>query len=78
MQRIKIPYNFETITVCLNDSLLGSLKKACNFIFHKNCNLSVWCVKNGISTSPLKVFDFVGFCQAVVITLMHFVYIVKT
>lgn len=78
MQRIKIPYNFETIRMCLSDSLLGSLKKACNFIFHESCNLSVGCVKNDISTSPLKVFDFVGFCQAAVMILMHFVYIVIT
>lgn len=78
MQRIKIPYNFETITICLSDSLLGSLKKACNFIFYESCNISAGCVKNGISTSPVKVFDFVSFCQAGLITLMHFVYIVIT
>lgn len=78
MQRIKLPYNFETITMCLSDSLLASLKKAYNFVFHESCNLSVECVKNGISTSTLKVFDFVGFCQAAAIILMHFVYIVIT
>lgn len=78
MQRIKLPYNFETITMCLSDSLLGSLKKAYNFIFHKSCNLSVGCVKNDISTSPLKIFDFVVFWQAAVIILMHLVFIVIT
>lgn len=78
MQGIIIPYNFEAITKCQSDSLFRSLKKARNFIFHKSCNLSVGCVKNGISTSTLKVSNFVAFCQAAVITLMHFVYIVIT
>lgn len=78
MQRIKLPYNFETITMCLSDPLLASLKKAYNFIFHESCNFSVGCVKNDISTSTLNVFDFVGFCQAAAITLVHFVHIVIT
>jgi len=43
MQRIKIPYHFETTTMCLSDSFLGSLKKACNFTFQKSCNLCCVC-----------------------------------
>lgn len=27
----------------------------CNFFFYKSCNLSAGCVKNDISTSPVKV-----------------------